>query len=424
MSEQTTNLKRQCDKIKDANDELEDNFKNKKICVSSLDIVCPITKEIFCIPVTSNDGFTYEKFAIDKILAETRVSPMTRESLTSYCENKIMRRVVKEFLEINPEYKSLQFKNDDYYDYTANKAHAIRLLVHKNFMEFSKYRNIVLSDHYSDYHRDLVMDTVIYHCTDDDLLIKIIDNSIDYGVAMCLIIELCSKKIILHMIDKGADIYNLGPNKDSIIHLLQQRTNLNDADKKEIIMYILNKNMLVFSYHNKNGVCIIDLLISNFNFCDEIMIHNTKRLHAKSSFVINNIYLIRILRKCKSEVIEPYINLLENFATKENVASSYVGKIHNIECSLNSELTEYMKCLADNNNLSNQDKKGYTNRIYNVYKNKLDIDDLDRQNASMVLGNILIDQTAKITEFRKNIEEKMNAETLSESAENLLKQVV
>ncbi|MCJ7637140.1 MAG: hypothetical protein MUO21_06580, partial [Nitrososphaeraceae archaeon] len=41
---------------------------NKKIRIEYDELVCPITKEIFNRPVTTNDGFTYEEWSIRQIL--------------------------------------------------------------------------------------------------------------------------------------------------------------------------------------------------------------------------------------------------------------------------------------------------------------------------------------------------------------------
>lgn len=46
------------------------------------DIVCPITHTIMLEPIVASDGHTYEKEAILKIIQSTKVSPLTRETLT------------------------------------------------------------------------------------------------------------------------------------------------------------------------------------------------------------------------------------------------------------------------------------------------------------------------------------------------------
>lgn len=47
------------------------------------DIVCPITHTIMDRPVVASDGHTYEREAITQIVSSTRVSPMTRETLST-----------------------------------------------------------------------------------------------------------------------------------------------------------------------------------------------------------------------------------------------------------------------------------------------------------------------------------------------------
>jgi hypothetical protein len=46
-------------------------------------LTCPITHEIMIDPVIASDGYTYERRDITQVLNTTRVSPMTRERLTT-----------------------------------------------------------------------------------------------------------------------------------------------------------------------------------------------------------------------------------------------------------------------------------------------------------------------------------------------------
>ena len=60
---------------------------------------CPITCELFCDPVTGQDGHTYERAAITAWLQKNGTSPMTRESMTidSLRPNHTVKKMIDEF---------------------------------------------------------------------------------------------------------------------------------------------------------------------------------------------------------------------------------------------------------------------------------------------------------------------------------------
>ena len=45
------------------------------------DLVCPLTQEIFVDPVITDDGYTYERVAIELWLKKKKSSPMTNKEL-------------------------------------------------------------------------------------------------------------------------------------------------------------------------------------------------------------------------------------------------------------------------------------------------------------------------------------------------------
>ncbi|CAF1180933.1 unnamed protein product [Rotaria sp. Silwood1] len=60
---------------------------------------CPITCELFCDPVTGQDGHTYERDAITAWLQKTGTSPITREPMTidSLRPNHTVKQLIDEF---------------------------------------------------------------------------------------------------------------------------------------------------------------------------------------------------------------------------------------------------------------------------------------------------------------------------------------
>src|SRR5579885_2303495 len=122
---------------------LESELQKKKICLDSKDLFCPITKQMYCNPVTTDDGFTYEKWAIDNLIKNNFPSPMTREPIHNYFENKLVENLINNFLNENSEFKKLQFDEKLYIDYSENKKECHKLLANKNFSKFCEYKDIL-----------------------------------------------------------------------------------------------------------------------------------------------------------------------------------------------------------------------------------------------------------------------------------------
>jgi hypothetical protein len=60
---------------------------------------CPITCELFCDPVSGQDGHTYERQVITEWLQKYGTSPMTREPMTidSLRPNHTVKKMINEF---------------------------------------------------------------------------------------------------------------------------------------------------------------------------------------------------------------------------------------------------------------------------------------------------------------------------------------
>jgi ankyrin repeat protein len=71
---------------------------------------CPITGQIFCIPVLGEDGILYEEEAISRWLKRSTVSPVTKKTLkkTTYCY--FAKNMVDLFLEKNPEHREDRYR--------------------------------------------------------------------------------------------------------------------------------------------------------------------------------------------------------------------------------------------------------------------------------------------------------------------------
>ena len=65
------------------------------------DFICPITAEIMTDPVSTSDGFTYERAAITEWLRTKNTSPKTGTTLESKAliPNHSLRSVIRAFIE-------------------------------------------------------------------------------------------------------------------------------------------------------------------------------------------------------------------------------------------------------------------------------------------------------------------------------------
>lgn len=75
-----------------------------------MDIICPITQQIFNEPVIASDGFCYEKEAILSWLEKNNTSPMTREIIDNRLHpNKMLKSYITSYLEKYPDQKVNQY---------------------------------------------------------------------------------------------------------------------------------------------------------------------------------------------------------------------------------------------------------------------------------------------------------------------------
>lgn len=73
---------------------------------------CPITSELMADPVTTADGFSYEREAIEKWLQDHTISPLTGAPLKhlELIPNMALRSAIQEAVDARPELKSLVYK--------------------------------------------------------------------------------------------------------------------------------------------------------------------------------------------------------------------------------------------------------------------------------------------------------------------------
>ena len=137
--------------------------KKQKLDLDLEDLLCPITKQIFYHPVTVNDGFTYERWALVKLFndSEQAKSLMTCETINYYCDNKFLENIIKSLIENDKSLKELQFDKNNYDSYEENKQEFIQYIKQWNFFELTIFKNIKLNDKIQN--NMIIMDTIIKH---------------------------------------------------------------------------------------------------------------------------------------------------------------------------------------------------------------------------------------------------------------------
>jgi hypothetical protein len=93
----------------DCSDEGEDHRPTKRVVEGKEDtpprFSCPITRQMYRDPVVASDGFTYERFALQRLLSGPRIpeSPLTRERLDlQMFPNRDMQQQVEDWLSRQP----------------------------------------------------------------------------------------------------------------------------------------------------------------------------------------------------------------------------------------------------------------------------------------------------------------------------------
>lgn len=201
--------------------------------------ICPITDQLFLNPVLANDGIYYEKEAIEKWLKVKKTSPMTREKIRTITDCKIMKQCVEAFIEMYPENRSEQYKEDlkEHQDFLEEVDQLIddkdydELLKYTNFdiHELNTYElflrceNILVLKHIIDHAIDL--EECIDGCYEDDptKLIHVINYQLnnpygDWEKELTPERLLFNEEIMLYLVEKGAELDSIDQYGEYPIH--------------------------------------------------------------------------------------------------------------------------------------------------------------------------------------------------------------
>ncbi|QKF94275.1 ankyrin repeat protein [Fadolivirus algeromassiliense] len=107
-------------------------------------LICPITRLIFCDPVLAEDGHIYEREAIEEWCKKKQSSPVSREKITSkFIPVVFVKTLVNEYLKQNPTKQTQQYV--PFPDFTKNKIRIFEFIKNNNFNELLNYNNYKIS---------------------------------------------------------------------------------------------------------------------------------------------------------------------------------------------------------------------------------------------------------------------------------------
>lgn len=368
--------------IKRENDQKDNNNVKKKLCIDISSITCPITKEIFCIPVIADDGFTYEKWAIDGHIQSKKESPITRQEIKSYINNVSLKNIVKELLEEHSELKSEQFDETIYYNFAYNKNGWMKALSQKNFVEFSKFNEIhLLQKVDSSYYAKTIINYICEYCTDVNIFKTIISKSVDtncfyesyspiYYTANCN-----NKDIIMASLETNMDVANISEKEDeNIIKTIHNNKNLLKEDKVFIFNHIINTQLIVKIF-NKTPICLMSFSKYPEQFqnsissiiSDKESIYMLIDINVLVNYYFDKaIFIIDLIKDIELLSYDIFNYCISNY--------KYYGEKF---ISNNIKLKKYFEQIISLKEHDDNSKKIIIQTLYDFYKKKINIDIID-----------------------------------------------
>lgn len=284
------------------------------------DFKCPLTNLIFLNPVVAEDGYVYEYMAIKFWLNKDDISPITNEKMgNNLIHIKHYKKIINDILNKNPELVEWQFTKKK--PYFLFRYEFIQNLLNKHYDKLVIYTDIILNDSLDDSNttvakylftncKKIPSETVNAQQYYDDIIKKVIDNSIDFdsyddngSKPIHVACRYSNQNIIKYFIDRGVDLNCSDIKGNKPIHYITEYQNNNDM----IISHFLDNNLTVF---NCNGMLPIHLISKNLSDWSNIQpfIDANCNLEAVSKEGFRPLHYI-----CKygpsSEIIKKFINL-------------------------------------------------------------------------------------------------------------------
>ncbi len=230
-----------------------------------VDIMCPISKQIFKNPVVASDGYIYEKDCIEQWFKTKQTSPMTNKPLTNTNINEVffIKNFINEAVKKNPELLK------DQYTQPENPLESLR----------SKYKNIIDNNNYQELLnlKDIDIHILINLVEDHDFppnnffkniaIIKhIIDNCTDINAIIKsnwrLIHYMCwapsPPEVIKYIIDKDVDLEVTTSRCNKPVHFVAIYST------SDVLMYMLQKGVLTDAV-DENGATLDYYIFSSHN---------------------------------------------------------------------------------------------------------------------------------------------------------------
>ncbi|AYV82112.1 MAG: hypothetical protein Homavirus8_5 [Homavirus sp.] len=202
-----------------------------------MDIICPITNQIFHTPVLASDGFFYEKQAIENWIAKNKTSPHTRQQLETNLYNSLeIKQYIDIYLLEHPDKKTKQYKPS--MDHTDNLTIINNLLRTERYDKLLEYKNFDLAKMTNIYVEQLFKKGNI------DAIKHILDNTsyLEYKFnngwkVIHMVCRHSTPEIIKHLVDKGVNLNWATNDGWTPIHIVCQYST------PEMITYLVDKDI-------------------------------------------------------------------------------------------------------------------------------------------------------------------------------------
>ena len=415
--EEDQNIKKRKRSTDDDNNDLNLRIINKKILINHNDLFCPISKQMFLYPVVTNDGFTYERWVLEKLISEKGISPMTRESIDIICENKIIAATVNNFLEMNPQFKQLQFDKDTYIlNYRENKDKFMKLLKNKEFNKLSEFKEIFITDSYQN-KNICIIQQLIHSCSDTNILKKILDNCVDlnfkseyFRLPMYYITIHGNSDLIIYCIKKKLELLDLDKENSNILMLILDNDDDDDDNKPdEAIKYIIDNNSVDFFAPNKNDQSGFSKLLSSDSHTN-MANYMIDKLLENEGFTENCIYdlivpidLELLLKSLQFEMIKKILSRIQQVTEKaysKQIIIDYLTlKMDTFQIKNVKNIYNFVSQRDDLKN----DEKGYIyDMLESLYFNNINLSDIYNKICASILKKDL-EELKKLNIFLMNI---------------------
>lgn len=309
-------------------------------------VICPITKLIFCDPVVAEDGYVYEYMAIRDWFKENDFSPVTKKKIgTRLMRVTSMKIIVEDLLDKEPHLRQEQFLfKKPFYLF---KQELFDALLDNNANKIKEFTSICLTYEFRD---TSLFEFACRQCS-TDVLIYMFDNSIDQDVEdqkgvrpIHMACKYCKLDVVKHMVDNGVDLEAEDPNGCRPINYL-----LLFDDSHSIVKYLIEKNINLNTRNNSGFTPLAYIIIRG-------------DIETFNSFLNNGVDLRE----------EPKIGeSLMEFVFGNSRSAGFIKYIIDIDDIFKNSITDKPeKCIYSNSNLTEDEQQElvfyYLNKMYNI----------------------------------------------------------